>query len=308
MRCTREPLALCLVTLMLSTQPHADEPIRLAVDGRALATVVPGDAPEVDWRYIAGIVRDRLQDRCDVRLPVADSATGTRIALGVDAELERGAYVLRSGKSGVSIRGGSLVSLLHGAGRWLRSVEAAPGRATALPGDLQAKPYAKLTCMYTPPHFHNSYEKGPIADVQEAYEEMALWGANAVCVWADPFEVGDPFAATVVDDEGRAFWGRCASLLRVAQRLGLGTGLVITPNVAHRQNQFNQRLQLQTPVALAPGDLQRPLAGIYGPLDVATIDPQDPGQVTEELSRLERIGRYQLQRALHRWGHPSGQR
>lgn len=233
MRAASQLLTLCVLTLMPSPQSGAGESVHLATDGRALATLVPGDTAGVDWPYVVGIVRDRLRARCGVQLPVADSTAAARIVLRIDPRLESSAYAVQTRGSGVRVRGGSLVALLHGAGRWLRSVRMAPGQAVAPPLDIQAAPYADLVCMYTPPHFHNSYEKGPLEDVRDAYEEMALWGTNAVCVWADPYEVGDPFAPGAVDDEGRAFWERCATLLGMAQRLGCRTGLVITPNVVY---------------------------------------------------------------------------
>ena len=219
-----------------------------------MATIVPGDSLDVDWPYVAGIVRDRLRARCGVELPVADSASGCRILLRIDPQLESAAYAVRTRGSSVRIHGGSLVALLHGAGRWLRSIRMASGRADAPLLDVQAAPYADLVCLYTPPHFHNSYEKGPLADAREAYEEMALWGVNAVCVWADPYEVGDPFAAGFASDEGRVFWERCVALLRSAQRLGLGTGLVITPNVVYADQLGNKGL------------LATPGPGVFGPI------------------------------------------
>ncbi len=88
--------------------------------------------------------------------------------------------------------------------------------------------------LYAPGHFGNWYEVASQGEMRQILSEARFWGYNCYGDWFDTLDCVDPFADDGQYDLANALWDRKKVHFKTAQSLGLGTDLVITPNVVFR--------------------------------------------------------------------------
>jgi hypothetical protein len=182
-----------------------------------------------------GLTAGRLLDeRIRQRTAGADGERVLRITLALDDGLGREEFTLSAGQDGVRLNGGSGAALVYGAGHLLRRTRWEAGGFTPdLPvRGVREQPTGGERGVYLASHFGNVWEVGPLAQVQESLEEMALWGGNSLVV-VYPLE---QFAA-VDSAPSLAYLARLNALGRIARGLGMRFGLITCVNVWFRSQQ-----------------------------------------------------------------------
>jgi hypothetical protein len=138
----------------------------------------------------------------------------------------------------VRICGGGAVGLLHGIGRFLRTVtfshgEIDPSSVPVVPEEAPTRP---LRALYLATHFNNFYQSAPAEEVVRYVEDCALWGYNTIVVWFDRHEhLGIRSAAAQKEI------ARLNVILDAARALGLDVGITMIANEGYANSPVELR-------------------------------------------------------------------
>lgn len=143
--------------------------------------------------------------------------------------------------------------LLYGVGKFLRTATFREGAFE--PGAWQgvSVPKQSLRGMYFATHFFNSYHVGSPERIQRLIEDLALWGGNTLVVWFDMNHFHG-----LQDPKAQRMMVRLKQMLRAANAVGMGAGLVLLANEAY---------------ADSPPELRGKAHGAYG----TELCPSKPG-------------------------------
>ncbi|MGN1059479.1 MAG: hypothetical protein ACI4QW_03525 [Clostridia bacterium] len=118
-----------------------------------------------------------------------------------------------------TISAGSHSTLLDAAGRFLRNPSVRGSFCSA-----------KEVCgMYFATHNRNYYEVGPLEELYEYINDLALWGMNTLKVWFDMYYFHNM-------EEGEAHADHLKAIIRYAKSIGVKTALGILSNEAFRNS------------------------------------------------------------------------
>ncbi len=164
------------------------------------------------------VLERTLRERGD-RVDAApdDRAIDLQLAIVPDGPRE-GFRIADTPEGGIRIAGHDPRGLVYGIGRFLCE-PAWRGETT---------PAQPVRGMYLATHFNNWYHVMPIERVEAYVEELALWGCNTLFVWFDMHHY------TGIDDpDAQAMIERLRRILKAANGLGMGGGLLLLANEAY---------------------------------------------------------------------------
>ena len=96
-------------------------------------------------------------------------------------------------------------------------------------GDEALKPFEGIE-LYAPGHFGNSYEAMGEYEMRTLIGEAKFWGCKSYGDWFDMLDCSNPFRAERQVGLGRALWTAKKANFRSAQKAGLKTDFLLTPN------------------------------------------------------------------------------
>ncbi|UCD30548.1 MAG: hypothetical protein JSV03_08800 [Planctomycetota bacterium] len=96
--------------------------------------------------------------------------------------------------------------------------------------------------LYVPGHFGNWYEVAGEDEMRRILIEAKTWGYNRYGDWFNTLDCVNPFSGDKQYSLGNALWDRKKVHFRTAQRLGLQTDLIITPNHVYRDQLKAERI------------------------------------------------------------------
>lgn len=202
-------------------------PLILSATANDPVNCVRIELPESDnlvMDRITAIATRHIELRAAV--PVARSGNAAfTLALATDPGLAREGFRIADVPGGIRITGMDARSVLYGVGKFLRTSRYSADGFTPSAWRGTSAPEGTFRAVYAATHFNNFYEAAPADEVNRYFEDLALWGANAVIVhfptWS--FEGFD-------DPDARRNIERTRRLLQAAKAIGMMTGLVQCPN------------------------------------------------------------------------------
>ena len=231
------------------------------------------------------LLAQRLAERGGPRVMVRHGAPADLV---LDIQPGPGAegFRIEDAPGGARIVGHDERGLLYGVGKYLRTCRYAGGFApSAWRGE--SAPGKPLRGIYFATHFHNFYHDAPIAEVERYVEELALWGYNCLTVWFDMHHftgIDDPAATAMLE--------RLRAMLRAAQGVGMGLGLLALANEGYST----------TPEHLRATDTKR---GFYG-VEICPATPEGEALILRnQRERLEAFAELNVE-AIWLWPYDQG--
>lgn len=229
----------------------------------------------------AGLPEDAFSTLCDFcreelpRRGIPYSTDGDyRITVGTDAALTNDAFRLTPGSRGALVAGASVSAVFHGTGYLLRQLlPDGTGGWRPLRNAVTLTPQKPLRGIYFATHFRNFYHAAPLEEVYRRVVLSATRGYNALLVWFDMHHF-----RSMTDPEAMALSERLHSILKFANRCGMGASLLMLAN----EGFASTPLPLRAHFAVENGYHAVP-TGHYG----CEICPSVPGGV-EEILRQKR--------------------
>lgn len=184
------------------------------------------------------ILRRILRERSGLSVTERGPAHGSTLRLELRPGIGSEGFAIEDGPGGqIRIAGNDERGLLYGVGRFLRDARYSAGRFTTGPWRGVSVPAKPIRGMYFATHFHNYYHVAPIRDVERYVEDLALWGCNALSVWFDMHHY-----RSLNDPEARQMIERLRAILRAANRVGMGAGLLFVANEAYQGSPAHLRV------------------------------------------------------------------
>jgi hypothetical protein len=183
------------------------------------------------------LLERKLRER-GIALAPAEDENALVVELVDDRSLPAEGYSIARGPSAVRIAGNGALGLLHGMGRFLRTVTFSRGHAdpSSVPVVPTQAPTRPLRALYLATHFNNYYQAAPVADVVRYLEDCALWGYNTVVVWFDRHEHLGIRSAAAQEEIARL-----NVILDAARALGLDVGLTMVANEGYANSPLELR-------------------------------------------------------------------
>lgn len=137
------------------------------------------------------VLSEEVERRTGLRLPVAAAASsgGAAITLRTRAGLPSEGFAIRTSGAGVSVEGADARGLFYGVGYLLRQLHWAPGRLD-LPAELEVTSAPRFPIRGHQIGFRataNSWDAWTVAQFDQYFRELALFGVNAI----EDIAVGD---------------------------------------------------------------------------------------------------------------------
>src|SRR5258708_5562963 len=99
-----------------------------------------------------------------------------------------------------------------------------------MPRDAVMQPVFPIREIYCPAHFGNAYEAMGPREMAAYLAELTHWGFNRYADWITGTDVANPFHADALWTLGQELWSRKVHAFLAAQRLGMATNAMLTPN------------------------------------------------------------------------------
>jgi hypothetical protein len=189
------------------------------------------EKPSDRLKSIVSVFARQLQKRCQTKVTTQETAALT-VMISIDPAIgKEGFRISDHADGGIEVAGQNELGVLYGLGKLLRTSRYskdgfAPGYWRGL-----SVPKKPIRGIYFATHFHNFYHDGPIDEIQNYVEEVALWGCNNLMVWYDMnhFNGFD-------DPKAVAFRKRLDGILKTANNLGLGTAFIMIGNEGYNNS------------------------------------------------------------------------
>lgn len=126
--------------------------------------------------------------------------------------------------------------LLYGVGKFLRASTFREGAFEAGAWQGVSAPRQSLRGMYFATHYFNCYHVGGLERIQRLIEDLALWGGNTLTVWFDMNHFHG-----LQDPQAQRMTTRLKQILRAANSVGMGAGLMLLANEAYADSPMELR-------------------------------------------------------------------
>lgn len=161
-----------------------------------------------DKAFIGRLVRSRVWDR--IMPKTYETNANLKVSFVIDASLggENAVVTVKDGKA--VVRGARFRALVAGAGVMMRSMRFSENGFSLDDGEYRFAPRTKFRQVYFARHYENWYNRASTDEVVRYFEDMMLWGMNAL---------HDPLAFPVVN--AKSDEGERAAFLATSKALSL---------------------------------------------------------------------------------------
>ncbi|MBD3243387.1 MAG: hypothetical protein GF331_22545 [Chitinivibrionales bacterium] len=165
-----------------------------------------------------------MMERGNVQV-VREGEAEMRLTLAIESGIGAEGFSIRCNGPDVHVAGNDDRGLLYGVGAFLRQCAFAENGFAYSGWAGTRVPQMPVRGIYFATHFHNFYHDAPVEEVVRYVEELSLWGCNALMVWFDMHHytgIDDPDAAAMI--------ARLRTILRAANSVGMGAGILVLGN------------------------------------------------------------------------------
>lgn len=157
-----------------------------------------------------------------------DPGCGYTLIFDIDNTYSDERYTLEPFEGGVSVRAADKASLFAAFGRFLEESEFdGRGGFAPPPKRVDFTPKSHLRGIYFATHYYNFYHSAPMWKVYTVIEDLALRGCNLLMTWFDMHHF-----TSMEDDEAKKLVSRIRSIIKYANRLGIGGAFTMNANEA----------------------------------------------------------------------------